>query len=144
MRDRFVVGLTDARLSEQLCRNSKLSLKQAWARARQWEDAEKEKAAIAAAEGFLPVQLGAAKAQKAPRRPDARQRYAPLKTEPASDVRRILAQNAQHVRPSAIFADRKHISLRSVVPVKQKRPSSPLSTCTLSSHLSTLSTWTSR
>lgn len=45
VRDRFVVGLRDARLSEQLCRNSKLSLKEAWTQARQWEDAEKEKTA---------------------------------------------------------------------------------------------------
>lgn len=81
VRDRFVVGLRDARLSEQLCRNSKLSLKEAWTQARQWEDAEKEKAAKGTAEGFTPVELDAAKAHKAPRRPEARQRYVPPKTE---------------------------------------------------------------
>ncbi|XP_077527609.1 uncharacterized protein LOC144138979 [Haemaphysalis longicornis] len=81
VRDRFVVGLRDARLSEQLCRNSKLSLKEAWTQARQWEDAEKEKTAKGTVGGFSPVELDAAKAHKAPRRPEGRQRYAPLKTE---------------------------------------------------------------
>ncbi|XP_077553293.1 uncharacterized protein LOC144168100 [Haemaphysalis longicornis] len=74
VRDRFVVGLRDARLSEQFCRNSKLSLKEAWTQARQWEDAEKEKTAKGTVGGFPPVELDAAKAHKAPRRPKGRQR----------------------------------------------------------------------
>lgn len=43
VRDRFVVGLRDSRLSDQLCRNAKLTLKEAWTQARQSEDADKEK-----------------------------------------------------------------------------------------------------
>ncbi|XP_075740610.1 uncharacterized protein LOC119165085 [Rhipicephalus microplus] len=43
VRDRFVVGLRDSRLSHQLYRNAKLTLKEAWMQARQSEDADKEK-----------------------------------------------------------------------------------------------------
>nr|XP_037273151.1 uncharacterized protein LOC119165061 [Rhipicephalus microplus] len=43
VRDRFVIGLHDSRLSDQLCRNAKLTLKEAWMQARQSEDADKEK-----------------------------------------------------------------------------------------------------
>nr|XP_037270156.1 uncharacterized protein LOC119161741 [Rhipicephalus microplus] len=43
VRDRFVVGLRDSGLSDQLCRNAKLTLKEAWMQARQSEDADKEK-----------------------------------------------------------------------------------------------------
>ncbi|XP_075743966.1 uncharacterized protein LOC142802804 [Rhipicephalus microplus] len=43
VRDRFIVGLRDSRLSNQLCRNAKLTLKEAWMQARQSEDADKEK-----------------------------------------------------------------------------------------------------
>ncbi|XP_037515575.1 uncharacterized protein LOC119392011 [Rhipicephalus sanguineus] len=43
VRDRFVIGLRDSRLSDQLCRNAKLTLKEAWTQARQSEDADKEK-----------------------------------------------------------------------------------------------------
>lgn len=81
VRDRFVVGLRDARLSDQLCRNYKLTLKNAWTQARQWEDADKEKAAKGIAEGSTPVQLDAAKFRKAPRRSDARQRDVPPRME---------------------------------------------------------------
>nr|XP_050038472.1 uncharacterized protein K02A2.6-like [Dermacentor andersoni] len=42
--DRFVVGLRDSRLSDQLCRNAKLTLQDAWTQARQFEDADREKA----------------------------------------------------------------------------------------------------
>lgn len=42
VRDRFVVGLRDSRLSNQLCRNAKLTFKEAWMQARQSEDADKE------------------------------------------------------------------------------------------------------
>lgn len=45
MRDRFVVGLLDSRLSDQLCRVSKLTLQDALTQARHHEDAEKEKQA---------------------------------------------------------------------------------------------------
>nr|XP_050038007.1 uncharacterized protein K02A2.6-like [Dermacentor andersoni] len=44
VRDRFVVGLRDSRLSDQLCRNAKLTLQDAWTQARQSEDADREKA----------------------------------------------------------------------------------------------------
>nr|XP_037290211.1 uncharacterized protein LOC119185220 [Rhipicephalus microplus] len=43
VRDRFVAGLRDSRLSDQLCRNAKLTLKEAWMQAHQSEDADKEK-----------------------------------------------------------------------------------------------------
>ncbi|XP_064469924.1 uncharacterized protein LOC135384661 [Ornithodoros turicata] len=44
VRDRFVVGLLDARLSDHLCRNAKLTLAEALVQARQQEDADKERA----------------------------------------------------------------------------------------------------
>lgn len=43
VRDRFVVGLSDMRLSDLLGRNPKLTLNEALIQARQFEDAEKEK-----------------------------------------------------------------------------------------------------
>ncbi|XP_049267060.1 uncharacterized protein LOC125756397 [Rhipicephalus sanguineus] len=45
VRDRFVVGLLNSRLSDQLCRVSKLTLQDALTQARQHEDTEKEKQA---------------------------------------------------------------------------------------------------
>lgn len=146
VRDRFVVGLRDARLTEQLCRNSKLSLKEAWTQARQWEDTKKEKAAKGTAGGFSPVELDAAKAHKAPRRLETRQQYAPLKTELSSTATCSFCGRSPHphsecpVRAPLCNHCRKDILLSSVVPVKQKRPSSPLSTCILSSHPSKPST----
>ncbi|XP_075535080.1 uncharacterized protein LOC142570595 [Dermacentor variabilis] len=44
VRDRFIVGLRDSRLSDQLCRNAKLALQDAWTQARQSEDADMGKA----------------------------------------------------------------------------------------------------
>ncbi|XP_065310832.1 uncharacterized protein [Dermacentor albipictus] len=44
VRDRFVVGLRDSRLSDQLCRNAKLTLQDGWTQARQSEDADREQA----------------------------------------------------------------------------------------------------
>nr|XP_037280020.1 uncharacterized protein LOC119172989 [Rhipicephalus microplus] len=43
VRDRFIVGLLDSRLTDQLCRNPKLTLDKALIQARQYEDAENEK-----------------------------------------------------------------------------------------------------
>ncbi|XP_077546688.1 uncharacterized protein LOC144159208 [Haemaphysalis longicornis] len=43
VRDRFIVGLLDSRLTDQLCRNPKLTLDEALIQARQYEDAENEK-----------------------------------------------------------------------------------------------------
>ncbi|XP_070378135.1 uncharacterized protein [Dermacentor albipictus] len=43
VRDRFVVGLRDSRLSDQLCRNAKLTLQDAWTQARQSEDADRRR-----------------------------------------------------------------------------------------------------
>ncbi|XP_037518504.1 uncharacterized protein K02A2.6-like [Rhipicephalus sanguineus] len=69
VRDRFVVGLRDSRLSDQLCRNAKLTLKEAWTQARQAEDAEKEKRQSQAGASYSPnaLQLDATKMQKAAR-----------------------------------------------------------------------------
>ncbi|XP_070385303.1 uncharacterized protein [Dermacentor albipictus] len=44
VRDRFVVGLRDSRLSDQLCRHAKLTPQDAWTQARQSQDAGREKA----------------------------------------------------------------------------------------------------
>lgn len=63
MRDRFVVGLSDSKLSDKLCRNSKLSLDEALLQVRQNEDAEKERIAREAKIGApsAPVCVDAAK-----------------------------------------------------------------------------------
>lgn len=43
VRERFIVGSLDSRLTDQLCRNPKLTLDEALIQARQYEDAENEK-----------------------------------------------------------------------------------------------------
>lgn len=70
VRDRFIVGLLDIRLSEQLCRTSDLTLEKALLHARLHEDAEREKRER---EGQLsgPVVVDAVDATK--RRPARRQ-----------------------------------------------------------------------
>ncbi|XP_072142128.1 uncharacterized protein [Dermacentor andersoni] len=68
-RDRFVVGLRDSRLSDQLCRNAKLTLQDAWTQARQSEDADREKALPQnRTEHSRELNLDAAKANKFPSR----------------------------------------------------------------------------
>ncbi|XP_040355358.1 uncharacterized protein LOC115309590 [Ixodes scapularis] len=66
VRDRFVVGLCDGRPSDQLCRNAKLSLKDAWTQARQAEDAEKEKTARGSESGQLTVNVDTTKSHRGP------------------------------------------------------------------------------
>ncbi|XP_070378209.1 uncharacterized protein [Dermacentor albipictus] len=69
VRDRFVVGLRDSRLSDQLCRNVKLTLQDAWTQARQSEDADREKALPQnRTEHSRELNLDAAKASKFPSR----------------------------------------------------------------------------
>ncbi|XP_072143386.1 uncharacterized protein [Dermacentor andersoni] len=69
VRDRFVVGLRDSRLSDQLCRNAKLTLQDAWRQARQSEDADREKALPQnRTEHSRELNLDAAKASKFPSR----------------------------------------------------------------------------
>ncbi|XP_070379180.1 uncharacterized protein [Dermacentor albipictus] len=69
VRDRFVVGLRDSRLSDQLCRNAKLTLQDAWTQARQSEDADREKALPQnRTEHSRELNLDAAKANKFPSR----------------------------------------------------------------------------
>ncbi|KAM7310873.1 uncharacterized protein ISCGN_007781 [Ixodes scapularis] len=75
VRGRFVVGLRDTRLSEQLCRNAKLTFTEAWTQARQSEDADKERAsARLSKESSRAVQVDATKKDKVPsrRRSDAK------------------------------------------------------------------------
>ncbi|XP_064461585.1 uncharacterized protein K02A2.6-like [Ornithodoros turicata] len=62
IRDRFIVGLRDARLADQLCRNAKLSLKEAWIQARQAEDADKQRDTLCRrATESVPVVIDAAR-----------------------------------------------------------------------------------
>ncbi|XP_075526568.1 uncharacterized protein LOC142558304 [Dermacentor variabilis] len=69
VRDRFVVGLRDSRLSDQLCRNAKLTPQDAWTQARQSEDADREKALPQnRTEHSRELNLDAAKASKFPSR----------------------------------------------------------------------------
>ncbi|XP_075530161.1 uncharacterized protein LOC142563495 [Dermacentor variabilis] len=69
VRGRFVVGLRDSRLSDQLCRNAKLTLQDAWTQARQSEDADREKALPQnRTEHSRELNLDAAKASKFPSR----------------------------------------------------------------------------
>nr|XP_050024392.1 uncharacterized protein K02A2.6-like [Dermacentor andersoni] len=69
VRDRFVVGLRDSRLSDQLCRNAKLTLQGAWTQARQSEDADREKALPQnRTEHSRELNLGATTANKFPSR----------------------------------------------------------------------------
>nr|XP_050025120.1 uncharacterized protein K02A2.6-like [Dermacentor andersoni] len=68
VRDRFVVGLRDSRLSDQLCRNA-LTLQDAWTQARHSEDADREKALPQnRTEHSRELNLDAAKANKFPSR----------------------------------------------------------------------------
>nr|XP_050038416.2 uncharacterized protein LOC126535656 [Dermacentor andersoni] len=64
VRDRFVVGLRDSRLSDQVCRNAKLTLQDAWTQARQSEDADRRRRT----EHSLELNLDAANANKFPSR----------------------------------------------------------------------------
>ncbi|XP_070385024.1 uncharacterized protein [Dermacentor albipictus] len=65
VRDRLVVGLRDSRLSDQVCRNAKLTLQDAWTQARQSEDADREKALPQnRTEHSREVNLDAAKAKR--------------------------------------------------------------------------------
>nr|XP_050038398.1 uncharacterized protein K02A2.6-like [Dermacentor andersoni] len=69
VRDRFVVGLRDSRLSEHLCRNAKLTLQDAWTQARQSKDADREKSLLQnRTEHSRELNLDAAKANKFPSR----------------------------------------------------------------------------
>ncbi|XP_065310829.1 uncharacterized protein [Dermacentor albipictus] len=69
VRDRFVVGLRDSSLSDQLCRNAKLTLQDGWTQARQSEDADREKALPQnRTEHSRELHLDAAKANKFPSR----------------------------------------------------------------------------
>ncbi|XP_072144208.1 uncharacterized protein [Dermacentor andersoni] len=64
VRDRFVVGLRDSRLSDQLCRNAKLTLQDAGTQARQSEDADRRRRT----EHSHELNLDAANANKFPSR----------------------------------------------------------------------------
>ncbi|XP_075556585.1 uncharacterized protein LOC142588643 [Dermacentor variabilis] len=64
VRDRFVVGLRDSRLSDQLCRNATLTLQDAWTQARQSEDADRRRRT----EHSHELNLDAANANKFPSR----------------------------------------------------------------------------
>lgn len=65
IRDRFVVGLLDAKLSDRLCRNSKLTLEEALVQVRQHEDSEAErKLRESAALGTTALNIDAAKVRK--------------------------------------------------------------------------------
>lgn len=75
VRDRFVVGLRDTRLLEQLCRNAKLTLTETWTQARQSEDADKERASARPSNEIShAVQVDSTKKDKVPsrRRSDAK------------------------------------------------------------------------
>ncbi|XP_070384878.1 uncharacterized protein [Dermacentor albipictus] len=62
VRGRFVVGLRDSHISDQLCRNAKLTLQDAWTQARQSEDANRRRRT----EHSHELNLGAANANKFP------------------------------------------------------------------------------
>lgn len=65
VRDRFVAGRCDYCLSDHLCRNAKLRLKEAWTQARQSEDDDKEKASSQdSTEHSRKLNLDATKANK--------------------------------------------------------------------------------
>ncbi|XP_075547626.1 uncharacterized protein LOC142582106 [Dermacentor variabilis] len=67
VRDWFVVGLRDSRLSDQLCRNAKFTLQDAWTQARQTVDADSEKALSQnRTEHSRELNLDATKAKKFP------------------------------------------------------------------------------
>ncbi|KAM7299507.1 uncharacterized protein ISCGN_020073 [Ixodes scapularis] len=64
VRDRFVVGSADSRLSDKLCRTPRLSLDDALVQARQHEDAEREKHRLSLTAGQPTAHVDAATSRK--------------------------------------------------------------------------------